>query len=568
MRVFVTGAGGFIGSALCRKLAGEYGAGSVTCLVRDPSAAAELRARGFRVVQADILDTESYREELLAAETVFHLGALAVFGKRLDYGRNNVEATRGLMRVASESKILKLFVFTSTIGAVDRAPWDPCRNPLTGASPCHPQSAYGRSKLECERLVAASGLPWVIVRPSWVYGPGMRPGSHMAAFILDALNGGVITRIGFAGRVSVIHVEDMAGFLAHLVRRGERRVTVFASDGEPRSFGEVFGLIRAALGKGDRGMIFPARPMFRLLHAVRGVIPFTARCLAGDVLVCTGDELRALGYEPRIRFEDGLRETVAWFQGFRDGRVLITGAAGGIGRAMALQLASRGGKLYLVDRDAAGLARLAAETGGKAFHADLSDPGASRRVFEWVRDQGEPVFGLVNNAGLGFRGGLVKHPPDRAEEILRVNLLATVALTRLFLPDMLRHGSGRILNIASSIASVPLPGMSVYGASKAGVLSFSRSLWAETRGTGVTVTCVSPSGTFTGFQRAAGVRVLNDGKGLMSPDAVARAALDAWDKGRMDIVIGWRSRLLIAVTAVLPARLRALLWRELMRSMR
>jgi len=180
MRVFVTGAGGFIGSALCRKLAGEYGAGSVTCLVRDPSAAAELRARGFNVVQGDLLDTDAYREELLAAETVFHLGALAVFGKRLDYGRNNVEATRGLMRVASESKILKLFVFTSTIGAVDRAPWDPCRNPLTGASPCHPQSAYGRSKLECERLVAASGLPWVIVRPSWVYGPGMRPGSHMA----------------------------------------------------------------------------------------------------------------------------------------------------------------------------------------------------------------------------------------------------------------------------------------------------------------------------------------------------------------------------------------------------
>ena len=106
---------------------------------------------------------------------------------------------------------------------------------------------------------------------------------------------------------------------------------------------------------------------------------------------------------------------------------------------------------------------------------------------------------LVNNAGFGTYGRLQDIDPERDRDLIAVNVDALVRLTHAVLPGMLARGHGQILNVASTIAFQPGPYQATYGASKAFVLSFSQALWAETRGTGVSVTALCPGPTRTGF---------------------------------------------------------------------
>ena len=105
---------------------------------------------------------------------------------------------------------------------------------------------------------------------------------------------------------------------------------------------------------------------------------------------------------------------------------------------------------------------------------------------------GRVIDVLVNNAGFGTYGRLEEVDPERDHDLIAVNVDALVRLTHAVLPAMLARGRGRILNVASTIAFQPAPYQATYGASKAFVLSFSQALWAETRGTGVTVTALAP----------------------------------------------------------------------------
>lgn len=239
---------------------------------------------------------------------------------------------------------------------------------------------------------------------------------------------------------------------------------------------------------------------------------------------------------------------------------LVTGASGGIGEAIARQLAARHMDLILTARSADRLHDLATDLStrhGIQAHVvplDLARQDAADTLEQHVRVLGLAVDVLVNNAGFADYGEFHTLERTRQLEMIQVNVSVLTDLTHRFLPGMVARGRGRVLNIASTAAFLPGPLMAVYYATKAYVLSFSEAVNEELRGTGVHVTAACPGPVATGFQAAAqmeGSRLLASEAGqrvIMTPDAVATEAIDAMLRGQPVRVIGLMNR----VQAFLP----------------
>jgi len=213
---------------------------------------------------------------------------------------------------------------------------------------------------------------------------------------------------------------------------------------------------------------------------------------------------------------------------------LITGASAGLGVDFARQLSARGHRLVLVARRRERLDALAAELGNaRAVAVDLSEAGASDRLMADLAAHGETVDVLVNNAGFGLAGRFAELDGTRQREMIDLNCGALVELAHAVLPGMIERKAGAILNLASVAAFQPGPGMAVYFATKAFVLSFSEALHEEVRRHGVTVTALCPGPTATEFGAVAGWRgsAMIDKLSARSEDVV-RAGLAALDKGK------------------------------------
>lgn len=191
---------------------------------------------------------------------------------------------------------------------------------------------------------------------------------------------------------------------------------------------------------------------------------------------------------------------------------LITGASSGIGRELARVFAANDFDLVITARRALRLNVLARELERRhgvrvtALGADLAEPGVPESLFEETEGQGVAIDVLVNNAGFGvFKEFGAASLADHLS-VVQLNIVALTALTRLFLPSMIKRGEGRILNVASVAGFAPTPSAAVYGATKAYVLSLSEALGTELEGTGVTVTALCPGLTETEFSSVAAGR--------------------------------------------------------------
>jgi uncharacterized protein len=240
---------------------------------------------------------------------------------------------------------------------------------------------------------------------------------------------------------------------------------------------------------------------------------------------------------------------------------LITGASGGIGYELARIHAENGGDLVLVARNKEKLDELKKELEENhgisvyTIQKDLSLHGAAYDVYNKVNDLNIEVDYLINNAGFGDVKHFVRTDWPKQEKMINLNITTLTHLSRLFLPDMISRGSGRILNVASVAAFVPGPTMSVYFASKAFVLSFSEAVAEEVRGKGITVTALCPGPTESDFHTVAHDGDITKDRKMPTSREVARYGYRAMMKGRVVAVPGFDNKFLLALIWFLPKRI-------------
>lgn len=237
---------------------------------------------------------------------------------------------------------------------------------------------------------------------------------------------------------------------------------------------------------------------------------------------------------------------------------LITGASTGIGRELAEVSAADGWNQILVARNQGRLQVVAEELRAvhkvqtRALPIDLSTTGAAEKIFEALREL--PISVLVNNAGFGTYGAFVDTVLNEQSDMVQVNVMALMQLTRLFLQPMLERKSGRILNVASTAAFQPGPKVSVYYASKAFVFSFSYALADELAGSGVTVTTLCPGMTKTEFQKRADMKESGP-FGTMSARSVAEQGFRGMMLGKRVVIPGMMNRIGAFFARRVPLRL-------------
>jgi short-subunit dehydrogenase len=256
---------------------------------------------------------------------------------------------------------------------------------------------------------------------------------------------------------------------------------------------------------------------------------------------------------------------------FAGGTALVTGAASGIGEALAGQLAARGSGLVLVDRDAERLAtvadrirsahpRLAVDT----TVVDLSDEDATTRVAAELAAAHPEVTLLVNNAGVALGGRFDQVTAEEFDWLMAINFRAVVTLTRAFLPALKTHPGSHLVNVSSIFGIFAPPGQVAYAASKFAVRGFTEALRHELAENGVGVTVVHPGGIKTRIAETvrvgSGVSAEEYEQGrrqfakllTMPPATAAGQIVAAIEARRPRLLIGWSAKVPDALVRVLP----------------
>lgn len=238
---------------------------------------------------------------------------------------------------------------------------------------------------------------------------------------------------------------------------------------------------------------------------------------------------------------------------------LISGASQGLGKALALELASRSCNLLLVSLKNEGLEALSAQirrefgVDVQYFEADFCEQNAVYDIARWARKK-FPVFMLVNNAGIGGTKAFEKASPEYMDRIIQVNVRASTLLTRLMLPELRQHPRAYILNVSSMASFSPLPFKTVYPASKAFVSVFSQSLKAELRNSNVKVSVIHPGPLPTNpdvKERIARLGRLGQ-MGLLSPERLARLSIDRLLNGQFRLIPGLMNKVNRFLLAMVP----------------
>ena len=242
---------------------------------------------------------------------------------------------------------------------------------------------------------------------------------------------------------------------------------------------------------------------------------------------------------------------------------LITGASRGIGFAIAQHLAYMNYELILVSSNGKALAEAADKLQHETMITpicvalDLTQNNAPADLFEQITSTGTQVDILVNNAGLGVYGSFAETRLDQELRMMQLNMQTLTALSKLFLTPMLERGKGHILNMASLTAYQPGgPNMAVYYASKSYVLSFTKALSVELRGTGIQVTAICPGPVASDFVNHSGVgTTLLYRLPKQTPEQIARIACKALHSRRGVIIPGFMAKLLAFAGELHPRRI-------------
>lgn len=253
--------------------------------------------------------------------------------------------------------------------------------------------------------------------------------------------------------------------------------------------------------------------------------------------------------------------------------VLITGATTGIGYELAKLFAKDKFDIIIIARNEVKLKETTAElqkefnVNVKFISKDLSVRNSAKEIYSELQGENISPEVLVNNAGFGSHGAFSESDPENDIDMINLNITSLVTLNRLFLNDMLKKNSGRIMNVASTAAFQPGPYMAVYYATKAFVLSFSEAVSEELSGTNVTVSCLCPGPTETEFQYRAGIKetkMMNRKSfTVMTAEEVALIGYESLMKGKRTIIPGLVNKSGAFLVRFLPRKLIAKITRSL-----
>lgn len=250
-------------------------------------------------------------------------------------------------------------------------------------------------------------------------------------------------------------------------------------------------------------------------------------------------------------------------QQFLAGRsAAVTGGGNGIGRAVALRLAAAGARVAVGDVDAQAAEDVAQAIGDGAFAMplDISDRASFAAFLDAAEERHGPLAVMVNNAGIDWIGPFHEEPDEVTRREIGVNLYGTTVGSKLALERMLPRRSGHLVNVASGVGRVPLPGSATYAATKHGVVGLTESLRLEYRGSGVNFTLVQPAQVETGMlDGQARPRALAQ----VSADDVAAAVVDALRRKRFEVWVPRSQGASAKLGAVLPRPVREMLFRLL-----
>ncbi|MFD2288208.1 SDR family NAD(P)-dependent oxidoreductase [Pedobacter petrophilus] len=243
---------------------------------------------------------------------------------------------------------------------------------------------------------------------------------------------------------------------------------------------------------------------------------------------------------------------------------LITGATSGIGYELAKLFAADGHNLIIVSRNEDDLAKTAKSLTANGIEVitiakDLFEPRGAYEVFEEVSNWGHQIDVLVNDAGQGSYGKFTETDLEKDLNIIQLNISATVILTKLFLREMVKRNTGKILNLASIAGKAPGPYQAVYHGTKAFVHSFSEAIRSELADTNITVTSLLPGATDTDFFNKADMldsKIVQEGD-LADPAQVAKDGYEALLAGQDMVISGFKNKVQVTMGNVIPDSIQA-----------
>ena len=239
---------------------------------------------------------------------------------------------------------------------------------------------------------------------------------------------------------------------------------------------------------------------------------------------------------------------------------LITGASGGIGWALAKELASRKHDVLLLARSGENLKKNCEELQQKFgvvsdyLAIDLAISDAVLRVKDWLREKGYSINILINNAGYGIWGNFSDLRREELNQMMHLNMQTVADFCKVLLPELQKNQRAFILNVASTASYQAIPTLATYAATKAFVVLFSRGLRWELKGSSVSVTCLSPGATSTGFIDRANMGSMKEKaeKFSMKAEDVARIAVKGMFADRAEIIPGFVNWISVKAVGLLP----------------
>jgi short-subunit dehydrogenase len=241
-----------------------------------------------------------------------------------------------------------------------------------------------------------------------------------------------------------------------------------------------------------------------------------------------------------------------------DTRALVTGAGGGIGRAIVSELARNGAQVLMVDLSAQALDAVCAQLGPlreavETHAADLTSPEARARICALARTWRGGINVLINNAGLNPFGLYEDLNPRQIDMALAVNLQAPMHLCQALLPHLRTQTPAAIINTGSVFGAIGYPGYAAYSATKFALRGFTEALRREIEGSGVTVQYLAPRATRTPINSSSVEQMNRElGVAMDPPERVARELVSLLRSGRSSAVIGWPEKLFVRINALIP----------------